>query len=118
MLRSNTDGSSIRLRDVADVKEKFSDQPNKSYINEKQAVFIEVRKLEDEDLMEISEFVTEYMDDFNRTHSAVKLENTWDFMSMLNQRLDLLTSNGIIGLALVLVALGLFLSLRLSFWVA
>ena len=39
-------------------------------------------------------------------------------MDMLGERLDMLLQNGGFGLLLVLVSLGLFLSLRLSFWVA
>ena len=118
ILRSNTDGTALRIRDVATVREQFADQPNKTFINGQRTVVIEVRKLEEEDLQEISAYVAGYVKEFNETHSAVQLESTWDFMSLLTQRLDLLTSNGVVGLSLVLVALGLFLSLRLSFWVA
>lgn len=118
VLRSNPDGSNLLLRDVAQIKEQFSDQPNKALLNGSEAVFIEVKKLESEDLAVISDHVNAYIDEFNDKYSAVKLESTWDFRTMLDQRLDLLTSNGAVGLLLVLVSLGLFLSLRLSFWVA
>ncbi len=118
IVRSNPDGSQLFLKDIATIKEQFSETPSKSKLNGEQAVFIEVRKLEDEDLEEISKAVTAYVDDFNYKAEGVTLHMTWDFMTMLNQRLDLLTSNGIMGLVLVLISLGLFLSLRLSFWVA
>ncbi|MTI20533.1 efflux RND transporter permease subunit [Fulvivirga sp. RKSG066] len=118
IVRSNEDGSNLLLKDIASIKEQFAEQPTKALLNGKRAVFIEVQKLEDEDLEIISNYVNEYVTIFNQTHSGVELELTWDFMSMLNQRLDLLTSNGMIGLLLVLIALGTFLSLRLSFWVA
>lgn len=118
VIRSNPDGSKLLLRDVAQVKEQFADVPNKAYLNGEEAVFLEVRKLESEDLQEISETVETYVSEFNERNDAVELILTWNFMDMLNQRLNLLTSNGIVGLLLVLIALGLFLSLRLSFWVA
>ncbi len=118
IVRSNPDGSNLLLKDIATIKEQFADQPTKALLNGKRAVFIEVQKLEEEDLQIISDYVTTYVDEFNATHSGINLELTWDFMSMLNQRLDLLTNNGMIGLLLVLIALGTFLSLRLSFWVA
>ena len=118
VVRSNPDGSEVLLKDVAVIKEQFSDVPSKALLNGKQAVFIEVRKLETEDLEEISKVVNAYVDDFNEENAAVELHMTWDFMSMLSQRLDLLTNNGLLGLLLVLISLGLFLSLRLSFWVA
>jgi multidrug efflux pump subunit AcrB len=118
VVRSNSGGENLRLRDIATIKEDFADQPNKSYLSGKRAVFIEVRRLELEDLEQISSTVNQYVADFNERNDEVKLHMTWDFMSLLTQRLDMLTSNGIMGLALVLISLGLFLSLRLSFWVA
>ncbi len=118
VVRSNPDGSDLLLRDVAVVKEQFADQPSKSFLNGEEAVFIEVRKLENEDLEQISLVVGEYVKEFNQKYSAVTLEVNWDFMEVLKQRLDLLTGNGVVGLMLVLVSLGLFLSIRLSFWVA
>jgi multidrug efflux pump subunit AcrB len=118
VVRSNTDGSKLLLRDIATIKEQFADEPSKALLNGKQAVFLEVRKLEAEDLTEISEAVDAYVKDFNAKNDAVQLTTTWDFNNMLTQRLDLLTSNGLVGLLLVLLSLGLFLSIRLSFWVA
>lgn len=118
IVRSNPDGSELLLKDVAVIKEQFADQPYKSLLSGKWAVFVEVKKLENEDLEEISKVVNAYVKDFNEKNDAVTLHMTWDFMTLLDQRLDLLTGNGIIGLLLVLTSLGLFLSLRLSFWVA
>ncbi|MDH5474951.1 MAG: efflux RND transporter permease subunit [Cyclobacteriaceae bacterium] len=118
VVRSSEDGSDLFLKDLATIKEQYADQPNKAMLNGKPAVFIEVRKLENEDLEEISNVVNTYVDEFNQTHSGIKLEIPWDFMNLLGQRLDLLTNNGLVGLLMVLIALGTFLSLRLSFWVA
>ncbi len=118
VLRSNSDGSSLLIRDVATVREQFADQPFKSFFNGQRSVFLEVRRLETEDLEEISGVVHNYVGEYNVKNDVVKLNMSWDFMSLLSQRLDMLTSNGIMGLTLVLISLGLFLSLRLSFWVA
>lgn len=118
VIRSDSNGQNLLVRDVATIEEKFADQPNKSFLSGKRAVFLEVRRLEREDLEKISATVNAYVKEFNEKNSAVELHMTWDFMSLLTQRLDMLTGNGVIGLILVLVSLGLFLSLRLSFWVA
>lgn len=118
VVRSNPDGSEILLKDIAVIKEQFADVPSKAYLRGEEAVFIEVRKLETEDLEQISKAVNKYVDEYNEKNSAVQLHMVFDFMEFLGQRLDLLTNNGLIGLGLVLLSLGLFLSLRLSFWVA
>jgi len=118
VVRSNPDGSEILLKDIAVITEQFADVPSKAYLSGKESVFIEVRKLETEDLEGISKVVNKYVADYNEKNSAVQLHLVFDFMEFLGQRLDLLTNNGLLGLFLVLMSLGLFLSLRLSFWVA
>ncbi|XOV94535.1 MAG: efflux RND transporter permease subunit [Bacteroidota bacterium] len=118
VVRSNTDGSKILLRDIATIKEQFVDQPFKGLLNGKKAVLLNVNYLETEDLEAIAPVVNAYVKDFNASNDAVELIITRDYLQRLNERLELLTSNGVLGLVLVVVALGLFLSLRLSFWVA
>ncbi|MFY0601806.1 MAG: efflux RND transporter permease subunit [Cyclobacteriaceae bacterium] len=118
VLRSNEDGTKLLVRDIGEVREQFADTPDKSLLNGEPTVFIEVKKLEEEDLAVISSTVKQYVKEFNEKNTAVTIITTWDFNNLLNERLDMLTSNGIIGLVLVLISLGLFLSLRLSFWVA
>ncbi len=118
ILRANPDGSNLLLRDIANIKMQFADTPNRSYSNGQTAVSISIEKLPEEDLQEISEFLNGYIDTFNAQNENFELFASFDFNSLLQQRVDLLMSNGAVGLILVLVCLGLFLSVRLSFWVA
>lgn len=118
ILRANPDGSKLFLRDVATIREQFADTPDEVLVNGKPGVFMEVTKLPEEDLSEISAYVNQYVEEFNRKNEGVKLEIVFDFMMMLDQRLTMLLENGGIGLFLVLLALGFFLNTRLSFWVA
>ena len=118
VVRANVDGSFVRLRDVAMVKKKFSEVPNQSYLNGKRAVFFNISKLADEDLEQISDYINEYADEFNAKNEGVELTVTFDFKELLDSRLDLLLNNGGIGLLLVVISLAMFLSFRLSLWVA
>ena len=118
IVRSNREGSDVLLRDIASITEQFEETPNKWSLNGQRAVWIEVRKLESEDLQAISAFVNEYLIAFNESNDAVQMTNAFDFMDYLQQRLDMLYTNGLMGLILVLLALGIFLNVRLSFWVA
>lgn len=118
VLRANEDGSNLRLRDIATIKEQFADVPNALHINGERAVSLELTKLKEEDLEEISIYANNYVKEFNTNHSDVELVVSFDFFDLLSQRLQMLIDNGIVGLVLVLICLGLFLSLRLSFWVA
>jgi len=118
IIRAEPDGSYLRIRDVANVKRKFADVSDKLRLNGKEAVQISVSKLSGEDLQKISEYIHQYADKFNKTHPDVKILISFDFLSMLNSRLNLLYRNGGTGLLFVLLMLALFLNVRLSFWVA
>lgn len=118
ILRANPDGSLLRIRDVGVVQMKFADVSSGTWINGKRSIRIMVNKLSEEDLEEISEYVNSYIADFNSKHENIQLMVSFDFLDMLYERLTILYSNGLIGLALVVIFLGLFLNVRLSFWVA
>jgi len=118
ILRANNDGSHLRIRDVAMVKLQFADVASASLMNGKKSVSFSINKLPDEDLEAISDFCHEYVNEFNKKNPEVQLHITYDFLEMLGGRLNLLYRNGGIGLLLIFISLGLFLSLRVSVWVA
>jgi multidrug efflux pump subunit AcrB len=72
--------------------------------------------LPEEDLTSISNFCNQYADNWNETHKDAQLHVTYDFLDLLGARLSLLYKNGGLGLLLIFIVLGLFLSLRLSIW--
>ncbi|QZE13514.1 efflux RND transporter permease subunit [Halosquirtibacter laminarini] len=118
VLRTDDNGAKITIGDVAIVKKKFADVPLKLTKHGKALVSMNVSKLNSEDLEEITDYVNNYIEEFNKTHHGVTMQNEFSFMEVLQSRLDLLVTNGLTGLILVLIALALFLNLRLSFWVA
>lgn len=118
ILRANTDGSVIRIRDIALVKKKFADTSDKALERGKPLINIRVEKLISEDLAKIDSYIKKYVVDFNDRHPGVELIISRSYLEMLKSRLDLLLTNGGQGLFLVLLTLGIMLSTRLSFWVA
>ncbi|MEA3461797.1 MAG: efflux RND transporter permease subunit [Bacteroidota bacterium] len=118
VLRGQTDGSYIRIRDVAEVKVKFADSPNRQWTNGKPSVSIRVDKLPEEDLDEITKYVRSYIKEFNARNLGVEIIVSRAFLDILKSRLDLLRRNGLMGFVLVIIALSMFLSFRLSLWVS
>ena len=118
VVRAQPDGSQIRIRDVATVKLQFSETPQQTEMNGSLAISFNVSKLAEEDLEEISIYLRTYVEDFNAKHDNAELDITFDFLSLLLSRLNLLYSNGFTGLLFVLITLSLFLNVRLSLWVA
>lgn len=118
IVRANTDGTYIRISDLGIVKTKFADVSSGININGDPGVWFSINKLVDEDLKEIAKFVDKYAEAFNAEHDHMHLHITFNFFNMLKLRLAMLYKNGLIGLVLVVIVLGFFLSIRLSFWVA
>jgi len=118
ILRGQTDGGFIRIRDVAEVKMKFSDSPNRQWTNGKPSVSINVEKLPEEDLDEITEYAQNYIKEFNQRNLGVEIIVSRAYLDILKSRLHLLQRNGLMGFVLVIIALSMFLSFRLSIWVS
>ena len=111
-------GELIRIKDIADVKLDFSEIPLKNFIDGERGVSFIVKKTADEDLNEIADEMTKYIKEFNKSSDEYNIKSLFQFADLLDQRIDTLSVNLIIGLLLVCIVLGLFLSLRLSLWVA
>nr|WP_299387847.1 efflux RND transporter permease subunit [Allomuricauda sp.] len=118
IVRADAAGRTVRLRDVATIRDRFSETPNASYLNGELSVNVTVTSTNTEDLIGSAEAVKEYVADFNKNYTNAQLEVISDYSKTLTQRTDLLTENAIIGMILVLVFLSLFLNTRLAFWVA
>jgi multidrug efflux pump subunit AcrB len=117
-IRGNRDGTVTLLKDVAVVKERWEDIPDKSYYNGHNSVVLSVDKTADEDILEVANISKEKIKQFNDTNQQIKAILLDDRTVSLKQRLNLLKNNGLIGLALVIITLGFFMNLRLSFWVS
>lgn len=118
VVRADVSGRTVRLRDVATIRDRFSETPNASYFNGNLSVEVTVTSTNTEDLVGSAENVKEYIANYNQRNSNVQLEVVRDLSKTLTQRTDLLTENAIVGMILVLLFLSLFLNTRLAFWVA
>lgn len=118
IIKATSDGKTVRLKDVAVIRDRFSETPNATYFNEQLAVNISVSSTNNEDLISSAEKVKVYIDDYNETHNNVRLDVVDDRSVTLNQRTKLLIENAMMGIFLVLMFLSLFLNTRVAFWVA
>jgi multidrug efflux pump subunit AcrB len=118
VIKTTSDGTVLRLKDVADVIEKWAEDPNRSFYNGNQSIIVELQKTNDEDLFEITNTVKEYMAEFNDKNNEIQLDVIRDGSNVIRDRMYILQFNGMIGAILILFLLGLSLNPRLSFWVA
>ncbi|MGD8778307.1 MAG: efflux RND transporter permease subunit [Ignavibacteria bacterium] len=118
VLKATDNGTIIRIKDVADVTDKWTEDPNKVYYNGDPAVMISVSNTNEEDLFEVADIVKNYANDFNEKTPDVKANVLRDGSQIIQERIDILSSNGLLGMILVVLFLSLALNPRLSLWVA
>lgn len=118
IVRTQPNGTIIRLKDVGEVKDTWSEIPDRLYYNDDLAIDITVSNTNSEDLLSTAAKIRDYIDEYNQKQQNVQLSVTSDRSTTLIGRTKLLVNNGIIGILLVLFFLALFLNLRLAIWVA
>lgn len=118
IVRAEPNGTIIRLKDIADVRDTWSENPDRVYFSGKKAINITVNNTNSEDLISSAEKVRNYIEKFNIQHDNVHLNISSDSSNTLNQRTELLIKNAGMGILLVLFFLAIFLNARLAFWVA
>ncbi len=119
VVRTSPNGSLIRLHEVAEINDKWSDNPNREFIDNETAVIINIFHTKAQDVLTICADVNEYFDEYNADpNNPFRATMLRDNSISLTQRLDLLINNGLVGFLIVLVLLAMFLNWRLAFWVA
>lgn len=118
VVKAEPNGNIIRLSDIAEVTESWSETPDRLFFNGKKSIDVSVSNTNSEDLMSSAEAVREYIETFNQKYSNVQANISDDRSVALGQRTNLLIENAIVGILLVMFFLALFLNVRLAFWVA
>ncbi|TVR04719.1 MAG: efflux RND transporter permease subunit [Deltaproteobacteria bacterium] len=119
VLLSAPDGTTVRLGDVATVRDDFRETDEATTFNGRAAARVVVYRVGNETPITVSEAVHGWMD---RTAplilpDGVELTVWQDMSEVYADRIGLLMKNAYLGLILVLLILGLFLDVKLAFWV-
>lgn len=118
LLRTTSTGELIHIGDVADAEITYSEQSQTSFFNGKPSTTFQIGKTPEQDIAAITDELYAFKEKFEKENPDFEFNIFFEFNSMLDDRIDLLARNGIVGLILVLLFLGLFLNLKLSAWVA
>ena len=119
VLWTRSDGSRLRLGDVATVVDGFAETDQQARFDHEPTVLVSVFRTGDQSALDISAAVESYVERTRaRLPGGVSMTIWLNEAEVLNDRLTLLLRNGAAGFALVFVVLALFLELRLAFWVS
>jgi len=114
---SNRDGALLRLRDIASLRDGFSDNDQETYFNGQPAVKINVYSVANESPVSVAKIAKHYITHNSPTDQHLQLSIFEDRSQIYADRINLLVKNALMGLLLVLVVLGIFLDAKLAFWV-
>lgn len=118
ILLTDSNGSRVTLGDVAKINDGFVEDNQFSEFDHKDAVHIRVRAVGDQNALEISKQVNQYLDDNRDTFPGNISADSWgDSSFYLADRLNMMLSNMFFGALLVFIVLSLFLKIKLAFWV-
>lgn len=118
VIRSQRDGSQLRLADVANITDGFSERYVEYIANGKPALNLEVKISDDPLLFEGTANARAYIEDLQKElPNGVELKINLEYREMFDSRFELLTNNALSGLLLVFIILILFLRPQLAFWV-
>ncbi|HGY91248.1 MAG TPA: efflux RND transporter permease subunit [Planctomycetes bacterium] len=119
VVKSAADGPALRLGDIARVEETFEDRVESGSFAGEPAVLLTVFKAPEEDALRIAATVKDFVASRGkRRGGALTMNTVTDLSRFIAQRLDLMLRNARWGLLLVVLALALFLEIRVAFWVA
>ncbi|MBW2459256.1 MAG: efflux RND transporter permease subunit, partial [Deltaproteobacteria bacterium] len=118
VILSRPDGTEVKLGQVAKIDDSFQETDQESHFNGKPAAMVNVFRVGDQTPIGVSEAVHDYIEEHEKDlPPGVGLAVWNDRSEMYRDRVDLLLRNAYLGLGLVLLCLGLFLEIRLAFWV-
>ncbi len=119
VIRSNPDGSTLTVGDVALVRLDGIDRERAYFVGQNAAVSVRVDRGELGDAIKVQAQVQQVADEMQATlPEGVTVNLIRTRAEAISDRLDILIDNGLSGLVLVLVVLFLFLNARTAIWVA
>ncbi len=119
IVRTTFNGPSIKVSDLALVKDGYEEEKVQSRINGEKAISFIAFKSDNADIVRTVDAIRDMVaheQQFMPDDIEIMISN--DESKYVKDRLSIVANNGLIGLALVLCVLAVFLTLRMAFWVA
>ena len=118
VLLTRADGSRLTLGDIATIDDGFVEDPQYAMFDNQPAVNVRVKAVGDQNALEISKEVNQYLEKNKKDFPAHIRADAWgDSSFYLADRLNMMLENMFWGGVLVFLVLSLFLKIKLAFWV-
>jgi multidrug efflux pump subunit AcrB len=119
-LRGNYDGKGIRLGDIANISKGFKSSNSIFKINGHEAIFLNIQKNISTDILSAQESVMTFVNKFKKSNinSPIGIVLMDDESFAVKNRLNIVTTNGLMGFVFIIIVLLFFLDGKTGFWVA
>ena len=115
---TQADGTKVTLGQIADLGDGFEDVDLFARFQGKPATVIQIYRVADQSALKVAAAIKRYAEQARPTlPSGVDIDVYQDMSVILKSRIELLLKNMAFGLVLVILLLGMFLDMRLAFWV-
>jgi multidrug efflux pump subunit AcrB len=115
---TTSSGTTVYLEDLAQVREGFESSSREATYERQRSLTLQVYRIGKQTPIGVSDATRAAMADIEADlPPGISWKITSDYSDIYKQRLELLLKNAFFGLVLVLVLLGIFLELKLAFWV-
>ncbi len=117
IVKSLPNGSLLKLRDIAQINDGFTEDELIHEFNGKKSLFIKVQKSDSEDAILIASDIRKRLATYSPP-TGIEIDIWDDATETTKNYLSIMTRNGVLGFSLVFLFLVLMLDLRLATWVA
>jgi len=119
IVKTSFDGPLIKIKDMAIVTDGFEREKLRSRVDGQAAISFVAYKTESADIIRTVDDIRAFIEE-QRAYlpPGVEILVSDDRSTYVRNRLSIVSTNGLIGLILVLIVLTAFLNFRIAFWVA
>ena len=117
IIQALPNGTVLRLQDIADIRDGFTEDKLIHEFNGKKSLFVKVEKSDSEDSLKIAADIRQHLSGYTPP-PGINIDIWEDATESVNNYLSIMTRNGVLGFVLVFMFLVLMLDLRLATWVA
>jgi len=118
IIKARTDGSHLTLGEISNVTDAFEEEQVVMRFNGKRCAVVHIARTGDQNALKIEGIVKGYLSEFMPSlPTGVKVDIWNNRADIINKRLVTLNDSAFMGIASIIILLGLFLRPAVAFWV-
>ncbi len=119
VVRGEASGERIELRDIADIRQTYDAGQSQGFVEGERAIRLNVSRSQSQDVLAVAAAMEQTVEQARLEYPQSLELQIFDLRSTaVEQRIQLLVTNGLTGLVVVVTILFVFLNMRIAFWVA